>query len=88
MLISVISPKASPGNLSQLEEVLFGASTDCTITTGVMAVKVAADGNQKVSVARSYTGPFSLILVFIDIFSLVCAFPFLLEADGLSVSDM
>ena len=51
-------------------------------------MKVAADGNQKVSVARSYTGPFSLILVFIDIFSLVCAFPFLLEADGLSVSDM
>ncbi|XP_045124255.1 DNA mismatch repair protein Msh2-like isoform X1 [Portunus trituberculatus] len=43
-----IEYKASPGNLSQLEEVLFGASTDRTITTGVMAVKVAPDGNQKV----------------------------------------
>lgn len=40
--------RASPGNLSQLEEVLFGANSDCTVTTGVMAVKVAPDGNQKV----------------------------------------
>lgn len=43
--------QASPGNLSQLEEILFGANSDCTVTTGVMAVKVAPDGNQKVSAA-------------------------------------
>lgn len=47
--------QASPGNLSQLEEVLFGANTDCTITTGVMAVKVVPDGSQKVSVALGCT---------------------------------
>ncbi|CAL4080919.1 unnamed protein product, partial [Meganyctiphanes norvegica] len=40
--------KASPGNLSQFEELLFGANSDLTLTTGVIAVKVANDNGQRV----------------------------------------
>ncbi|KAK8734550.1 hypothetical protein OTU49_005875 [Cherax quadricarinatus] len=40
--------KASPGNLSQFEEVLFGANNELTVTTGVMAVKLAVENGQRV----------------------------------------
>ncbi|XP_071527563.1 DNA mismatch repair protein Msh2 [Panulirus ornatus] len=39
--------KASPGNLSQFEEVLFGANNELTVTTGVMAVKLGTENGQR-----------------------------------------
>ncbi|KAG7172893.1 DNA mismatch repair protein Msh2-like, partial [Homarus americanus] len=40
--------KASPGNLSQFEEVLFGVNNEQTVTTGVIAVKLATENGQRV----------------------------------------
>lgn len=40
--------KASPGNLSQFEEILFGGSSELNVTTGVMAVKLANESGQRI----------------------------------------
>uniref|UniRef100_A0A2P2I8C1 DNA mismatch repair protein MSH2 n=2 Tax=Hirondellea gigas TaxID=1518452 RepID=A0A2P2I8C1_9CRUS len=40
--------KASPGNLTQLEDVLFGGVSEQSSSAGIMAVKVTADAAQKV----------------------------------------
>ena len=42
--------QASPGNLGQLEEILYGGGiSDQTSSAGIMAIKVLSDGNNKVS---------------------------------------
>ncbi|KAK7068453.1 MutS-like protein [Halocaridina rubra] len=40
--------KASPGNLSQFEEILFGGNNELNVTTGVMAIKLASEGGQRI----------------------------------------
>lgn len=46
-------PQASPGNLQQLEEVVFG-SRDLDTSTCVMAIRLASEGGQR-SVGVAYT---------------------------------
>lgn len=40
--------QASPGNLSQFEEILFGANNELTVTTGVIGVKLASESGHRV----------------------------------------
>lgn len=40
--------QASPGNLAQVEDVLFGGNTQMSEAKGVMAVSVKFDGKQQV----------------------------------------
>ena len=50
--------QASPGNLQQLEDVLF-AGTEMSVSTCVMAVKVASDGGGGRRVGVAYVDPSS-----------------------------
>ena len=43
--------QASPGNLTQFEEILFGTN-DMAAAVGVIAVKLGSDGGQRVSGLR------------------------------------
>lgn len=50
--LSLLHPQASPGNLTQFEEILFGGGTGAEGCAGVVAVRIAtgADGQRVVGV--------------------------------------
>lgn len=48
VIIHYLQFQASPGNLSQFEEILFGANNELTVTTGVIGVKLASEGGHRV----------------------------------------